>query len=660
MPTERRRVVIRGLAPTVDAGRHPLKRVVGQPVPLGADVFTDGHDHVAAVLQHRRTGARRWREVPFEPVGNDHWTGTFVPDTVGDVEYRIVAWVDHLATWRAHLARKVEAGVDVPMHLLAGADLLRELAGRRRSKGAARLRELADVLGDESQAVGDRVEIGRSEELAAAVAAADPRRNATTSPSLRVHVDRERAAFSAWYELFPRSLGGPDRHGTLRDVQKQLPRIAAMGFDVLYLPPVHPIGITHRKGPNNVLEAGPDDVGVPWAIGGADGGHTAVHRELGTVRDVARLAEVAREKHGIDLALDLAFQCSPDHPWVQEHPEWFRKRPDGSIQYAENPPKKYEDIYPLDFESEDAEGLWEELLAVTRFWVDQGVKVFRVDNPHTKAFRFWEWMIARIREDDPDVLFLAEAFTRPRIMEELAKRGFSQSYSYFTWREHKWEIEEYVREMFHTERIDWMRPNFWPNTPDILPEHLQHGGRPVFVHRLVLAALLNANYGVYGPAFELMEHRARHHGSEEYLDSEKYQLRDWDLDAPDSLAPLLTTINRIRRDHPCLQRNRNLTQHHVDNDALMAWSKCTDDGSDVVLVVVSLDAHHRQAGTVHLDLGGLRLGPDEAFGVHDLLTDQHYGWIGSANYVELDPSLPAHVFHVTPRTPGQHDRPLLL
>jgi starch synthase (maltosyl-transferring) len=383
-----------------------------------------------------------------------------------------------------------------------------------------------------------------------------------------------------------------------------------------------------------------------------------VHPELGTVDDVEALAAAARE-HGIDLALDLAFQCSPDHPWVTEHPAWFGKRPDGSIQYAENPPKKYEDIYPLDFETEDVEGLWQALLDVTLFWVSRGVKVFRVDNPHTKAYRFWEWMIAQVRQDHPDVLFLAEAFTRPRVMEELAKRGFTQSYSYFTWREHKWELEQYVRELFHTERIDWMRSNFWTNTPDILPEHLQLGGRPVFVQRLVLAAFLNACYGVYGPAFELLEGRARHLGSEEYLDSEKYQLRSWDLDDPTSLEPLLTRVNTIRRAHPCLQRNVNLTQHHVDNDAVMAWSKCTDDGDDVILVVVSLDPHHAQSGTVHLDLGGLRLDPDAAFTVHDLLTDRRFGWQGSANYVELSPELPAHVFHVTARTPGVHDQPLL-
>ncbi len=658
MPEERRRVVVRGVRPVLDNGRHPIKRVTGDPVDVTADVFGDGHDRVAAVIQHRAVGARSWREAPLEHVGNDHWAGTFTVGDPGDWEYRVLGWVDHLRTWREHLVKKVDAGVDVPMHLLAGAVLLRDLAGKRRAKSAGRLRELADQLADEGTPAGERIELAFSDEFAAACTAGDPRRYATASPALRVHVDRERGAFSSWYELFPRSLGAPDEHGTLRDVVDELPRIAALGFDVVYLPPIHPIGVTARKGRNNTLTPDPDDVGVPWAIGGEAGGHDAVHPDLGTVADLEHLVAVARDEHGIDVALDLAFQCSPDHPWVTEHPEWFRSRPDGSIQYAENPPKKYEDIYPLDFESSDADGLWQALLDVTLFWVEKGVKVFRVDNPHTKSFRFWEWCIAQVRTEHPDVLFLAEAFTRPRVMEELAKRGFSQSYSYFTWREHKWELEEYVRDSFHTERIDYMRPNFWPNTPDILPEHLQTGGRPVFVHRLVLAAMLDANYGIYGPPYEVLEGTPRHHGSEEYLDSEKYQLRSWDLPDPatatvhdrGSVTGLLRRVNEIRRDHPALQRNRNLTLHHVGNDQLMAWSKCTDDGSDVVLTVVSLDPHHRQGGVVHLDMGGLRLGHDAAFVVDDLLTGQRFHWQGPDNYVELGPELPAHVFHVRART----------
>lgn len=659
-PTQQR-VVVRGLEPVLDGGRHPIKRVTGDTVAVTADVYGDGHDRVTAVLQHRRVGAKAWRDEPFLHLGNDHWAGTFTVGQPGDWEYRVLAWVDHLTTWREHLVKKVDAGVDVPMHLLAGADLLRDLAGKRRSKAAAALRDLADQLGDEDVPQGRRIELAYSDEFVAACDAGDPRRHATATDPLRVHVDRERGAFSSWYELFPRSLGAPDEHGTLQDVIEELPRIAELGFDVVYLPPIHPIGVTARKGRNNTLTPDADDVGVPWAIGGEAGGHDAVHPELGTVADVAELARVARDGHGIDIALDLAFQCSPDHPWVTEHPEWFRSRPDGSIQYAENPPKKYEDIYPLDFETSDPEGLWTALRDVTLFWVEQGIRVFRVDNPHTKSFPFWEWCIAEVRREHPDVLFLAEAFTRPRVMEELAKSGFAQSYSYFTWREHKWELEEYVRDSFHTERIDYMRPNFWPNTPDILPEHLQTGGRPVFVHRLLLAAMLDANYGIYGPPYEVLEGTPRHHGSEEYLDSEKYQLRSWDLPDPatatvhdhDSVTGVIKRVNEIRREHPALQRNRNLTLHHVGNDQLLAWSKCTDDGSDVVLVVVSLDPHHRQGDMLHLDMGGLRLDDDAAFVVEDLLTGQRYHWQGQDNYVELGPELPGHVFHVQPRTTSE-------
>lgn len=659
MIDERRRVVVRGVSPQVDGGRHPVKRVVGESVAVEADAFADGHDHVTAVLQHRPPGGSRWRDVTMTSLGNDRWTASFVTSATGDHQWRIRAWVDHAGTWREHLEAKAAADVDVPMHLAAGAQLLRDMAGDRRSAAAARLRELADELADEDTPVDERVAIGLDERTAAAMTAGDPRRYATDSATQRVQVDQRRAGFSAWYELFPRSLGGPDRHGTLADVHDELPRIAAMGFDVLYLPPVHPIGISHRKGPNNTTVAGPEDVGSPWAIGGEDGGHLAVHSELGTVEDVAELATVARDEHGIELALDIAFQCSPDHPWVDEHPEWFKQRPDGSIQYAENPPKKYQDIYPLDFETDDVEGLWSALRDVFLFWCDQGVRIFRVDNPHTKAFRFWEWCIAEVRAEHPDVVMLSEAFTRPRVMEELAKRGFAQSYSYFTWREHKWELEQYVREMFHTGHIDFMRPNFWPNTPDILPFHLQHGTRATFDSRLVLAALLNANYGVYGPAYEALEGTPVAPGREEYLDSEKYELRHRVLpsvDDPNSVGWLMRRLNRIRREHPALHRNRNLTLHHVDDDMLMAWSKCTDDGGDVVLVVVSLDPHHGRSGTVHLDMGGLRLDDGEAFVVHDLLDDRQYHWQGSANFVARHPGAPAHVFHVRRRDEAARDQ----
>lgn len=669
MKDDRRRVVVRDVRPQVDHGRHAIKRVPGEQVAVSADVFGDGHDEVAAVVQVRPRGRRSWRDTPMVPLGDgfDRWTATFtVEEPLGDQEYRVLGWIDHGASWQHALQKKARAGVDVPVQLQAGAALLRDMVAGAAGEDADRARQVADLLDDEDAPLEQRVALGLTEDTTALLRRVDPRWHATASERLPIQVDRHRARFSAWYELFPRSLGGPDRHGTLADVVDELPRIARMGFDVLYLPPIHPIGETHRKGADNTTTASPGDPGSPWAIGNADGGHLAVHSELGTVQDVAELARIARDEHGIDLALDIAFQCSPDHPWVTEHPEWFRHRPDGTIQYAENPPKKYQDIYPLDFETEDAAGLWQALLEVFLHWCDRGVRVFRVDNPHTKSFPFWDWCIAELRAAHPDVILLAEAFTRPRVMEELAKRGFAQSYSYFTWREHRWELEQYVREMFHSQHIDFMRPNFWPNTPDILPAHLEHGTRATFVARLVLASMLNANYGVYGPPYELLEQAAIIPGrSGDYLHSEKYQLRHRELpdpDEPGTMSNLMKRVNEIRNAHPALQGNRNLTQHHVDDDQLMAWSKAYDGGvapdgtrldPDVVLVVVNLDPHHGRAGTVHLDLGGLRLREGDVFTVHDELSDRTFRWRGSANYVELGTDLPAHVFDVRGPDGGQ-------
>ena len=543
----RRRVVIENVRPRVDDGRFAVKRVAGDVVEVTADVFADGHDAVAAVVRHRREGERRFRETPMHALGNDRHAGAFAVEGLGRHVFAVRGWIDRFATWRDQLGRRVEAGQDVRSELETGAAIIQAAVAAAPPAAAGELagwreRLLADDTGAGAAAALDPA-------LAQLMAAHDPRPHCVDSDlQVTVQVDPPLARFGAWYELFPRSLGG-DRHGTLRDVGRALDRVAGMGFDVLYLPPIHPIGETHRKGPNNAPSARPGDPGSPWAIGAADGGHTAVHRELGTIADVRRLA-AACAKRGIALALDLAFQCSPDHPWVREHPEWFRHRPDGTIRYAENPPKRYEDIYPLDFESEDWRGLWHELLEVVRFWIGQGVHVFRVDNPHTKPFPFWEWLIGAVKRDHPDVLFLAEAFTRPRVMERLAKAGFSQSYTYFTWRNGKHDLEEYLRELTQTDVREYFRPNFWPNTPDILTEPMQTGGRPTFAARVVLAATLSPAYGVYGPAFELVEQRGLRAGSEEYLDSEKYQLRAWDVASPDSLAPLLQAVNAARRAHP--------------------------------------------------------------------------------------------------------------
>ena len=649
----RRRVVVEGLTPQVDCGRFPVKRVVGDEVEVRADVFADGHDAVAAVVRFKHERERRWREARMRPLGNDRFAGTFPVERLGCYRYGVTGWIDRFGSWRGQLERRVAAGQDVRSELADGARLVRDAA----AAGAGAAGDLGGwdarlLSADQSDAVGAALSL----ELGQLMEEHDPRPHAVDSPDVvTIRVDPPLARCGAWYELFPRSLGGEGRHGTLRDVEAELPRIAELGFDVLYLPPVHPIGVTKRKGPNNAPEHGPDDPGSPWAIGASEGGHTAVHPELGSVDDVRRLAGACAE-HDIALALDLAFQCSPDHPWASEHPEWFRRRPDGTIRYAENPPKRYEDIYPLDFECEEWEALWEALLEVVRFWIDKGVAVFRVDNPHTKPFAFWEWLIAEVKRDRPDVIFLAEAFTRPRVMERLAKIGFSQSYTYFAWRHTKHELQEYVRELTETDVAEYFRPNFWPNTPDILTEAMQSGGRPTFAARLVLAATLSASYGVYGPAFELVEHRGLRPGSEEYLDSEKYQLRSWDLEDPGSLAPLVRAVNAARHGHPALQANERLWFHRIENDALVAYSKHTADLADLVLVIVSLDPHYVQSGWLDLPLGDLGIDPGHPFQAHDLLDGETYVWQGPRNYVELDPHRsPGHVFHIRRRLRSEED-----
>ena len=639
------RVVVEHVAPVVDAGRFPVKRVSGEDVVVTADVFTDGKDAVAGRLLHRPPGGR-WSAVALEPLGNDHWTARFTVERLGVHRFTVEAWVDPFRSWLVGALAKIEAGQDVGVDLQIGATLVTEAAERASARAGERLRTTAAPLLD-----GDAEGFAAVADAVAALM--DPladRSAGTVHPECTVLVERERARFSTWYELFPRSAGTtPGRHGTFADVAARLPDLAALGFDVLYLPPIHPIGVSGRKGPDNALTARKGDPGSPWAIGAAEGGHTAIHPELGTPADFRALVAEAQAQ-GMEIALDIAFQCSPDHPWVTEHPEWFRHRPDGTIQFAENPPKRYEDIYPIDFDTVDRDGLWNALKGVFDHWVGEGIRIFRVDNPHTKPFAFWEWALAEIRAEHPDVLFLAEAFTRPRVMERLAKLGFSQSYNYFAWRNAAWELREYFTELTQTEVKEYLRPNVWPNTPDILTEHLQTGGRGVFAARAVLAATLAASYGIYGPAFELCEHEPRHTGSEEYLHSEKYEIRHWDLDRPDSLAPLLGRLNALRHSHTALQTNTTLHFHDVDGDDLLCYSKRSEDGTDVVLVVVNCDPHHVRAGVVHLDLAELGVdgGP---FEVHDRLSDARYTWHGPDNYVELDPAgVPAHVFtlHLPP------------
>ena len=644
------RAIVEAVRPVVDGGRFPAKASGGQPVTVLADVFTDGHDVVAAELAWRaaRPGDRApWQTSPMELIGNDRYGATFVPVQLGRYEYEVRGWVDHGETWRRDTVKKIDAGLDVTSELLSGERLILAMLAAKPKPATADDRDALTQLVTELRA-GDTTSLDDPVWTARFHRAGIRQPIAGFARPMPIDIDPPRATFSSWYEFFPRStVGADERPATLADALDRLDYVAGMGFDVVYLPPIHPIGTTNRKGSNNVTVAADTDVGSPWAIGSADGGHLAVAPELGTVDDVTKLAAACRDRD-MDLALDIAFNCSPDHPWVTEHEEWFKKRPDGSIQFSENPPKKYEDIFPLDFETDDWRNLWTALADVFRFWIERGVRTFRVDNPHTKAFAFWEWAIGDIRAEHPDVIFLAEAFTRPRVMERLAKIGFNQSYTYFAWRQSSWELREYFDDLA-TRTVDYFRPNAWPNTPDILTEQLQTGGRPAFVSRAILAATLSPSWGVYGPAFELLEHEAIREGSEEYLDSEKYQLRHWDLDRDDSLAPLLTRLNEIRRAHPAFMNLETLQFHACDDPGLLCFSKRDITGStEPVLVVVNLDPYERHAGLVDIDLHAIGLEYGSEFDVVDRLGGAAYHWQGNTNFVDLAPwGASAHIFTVS-------------
>jgi len=651
-----RRVVIEHFSPVVDGGRFAVKRVRGESVEVEADVFTDGHDAVSCDLIYRCEDESDWHRSAMTAEANDHWRAAFRVDRLGRWQYAIIAWVDPLLTWRADLAKRQAAGQDLAVDLLRGAELVQAHAARAGGEDAQRLAAWGRALAAARAPPAERARQAQDQALyELARRYPDPAQTLQHAP-LTLEVERERARYSTWYEMFPRSAGAvAGVHGTFADCEARLPYVAAMGFDVLYLPPLHPIGRTERKGANNTPSRSPQDPGSPWAVGAEEGGHMAVHPQLGTLAQFRQLVARAADL-GIEVALDIAFQCSPDHPYVRAHPEWFLKRPDGTIQYAENPPKKYQDIYPFHFETPAWRELWTELLRVVEFWVEQGVRIFRVDNPHTKPFAFWEWLIARVRHTHPDVIFLAEAFTRPHIVYRLAKLGFSQSYTYFAWRNTCHELVSYFRELSAAPVRDFLRPNLWPNTPDILTEYLQFGGRPAFMIRLTLAATLGASYGIYGPAFELMEHQAREPGSEEYRDSEKYQLRHWNLDREDSLRDLISRVNRVRRENSSLQSDRGLTFHHTDNDTLLAYSKRAADGSDAVLMIVNLDPHHTQSGWVQIDLAALGLEPSQAFQAHDLLSGSRFLWQGARNFILLNPEIaPAHILRIRRRVRTERD-----
>ena len=645
----RRRVIIEGISPAVDGGRFPVKRTVGDHVRVEADIFTDGHDAIAASLLARREGSDEWVEIPMRAIvnGNDRWAATFRVGEMGRYAFKVQGWVDHFETWHRDLLKRIKAETDTTVDYLIGADLVAAAAERAQGSEAAWLRERSELLRYATEPVKHR-SLATDEKLHDLVLQYPDKRFATESGrEYIVVVDPVIARFSAWYEFFPRSAAQEvGKHGTFADCEKRLPYIAEMGFNVVYLPPIHPIGVNFRKGRNNNPQSEPGDCGSPWAIGSAEGGHKAVHPELGTI-DEFRYFVAKAKKLDLTVALDIAFQVAPDHPYVREHENWFRKRPDGTIQYAENPPKKYQYIYPFDFESEDWAGMWEELKSVFDYWIDQGVTIFRVDNPHTKAFSFWEWVIPAIKREHPEVLFLAEAFTRPKIMYRLAKLGFSQSYTYFPWRNAKGETTAYLTELAQTPVREFFRPNQWPNTPDILTEFLQMGGRAVFGIRLLLAATLGSSYGIYGPAFELMEHVPVRRGSEEYLDSEKYEIRHWSLEEPNSLKPLITRVNAIRKANEALQTDWGLKFHFSENEQLICYTKESEDRSNLILTVVNLDPHHTQWGFVTLPLGELEIPQDRGYEAEDLLTGERYLWNGPRNYVELNPNKqPGHILRI--------------
>ena len=652
----RKRVVIEGVKPEIDGGRFPVKRTVGDWLRVEADIVTDGHEVIAAQLLFRREQDADWQTAPLQPLVNDRWQGEFKVQELGRYRYALQAWVDWFSTWQRDLQKKVDAGQDVAIEFLVGAGFIEEVQGRAPKAAARKLGEWTKILRGE-RGLEEKLEAALDPELTRLMGRYPDKRFITLhDKNLAVVVDPVQARYSTWYEMFPRSCSAVSgRYGTFKDCEARLPYIAGMGFDVLYLPPIHPIGRAHRKGQNNQPEAEPGDVGSPWAIGAAEGGHKAVDPNLGTLEDFRHFVARAREVN-LEVALDIAFQGSPDHPYVREHPAWFRWRPDKTVQYAENPPKKYEDIYPFDFETEDWQELWEEFKGIVLFWIEQGVRIFRMDNPHTKPFHFWEWLISEIKRDYPEVFFLAEAFTRPKVMYRLAKLGFSQSYNYFAWRNTKWELTQYLTELTRTEVREYFRANLWPNTPDILTEYLQFGGRPAFMIRLVLAATLGASYGIYGPPFELCESQPREPGSEEYLNSEKFELKHWDIERPDSLKDFIARVNRIRRENAALQQDWNLHFYPIDNEQLICYAKFGEDRANILLMVVNLDPHHTQGGWLELPLGELGLDPGQPYQVHDLLGEARFLWHGPRNYVELDPKMaPAYIFRLRRRVRTERD-----
>ena len=634
------RVVIENVQPQVDNGLFPAKFTIDDLIRVSADIFGDGHDHIRAQVLYKKEASESWSILELKHQTNDNWAASFQVTEKGFYFFTIRAWIDHFETWFDGFKKKAGAALDVRVELMEGSAFLKKIG-----KGDPYFQSLAVQLSDPSK-YSEAVQRVLSPTFSKIVHEHPLIEHETLfEKESKIIVEFKKANFSAWYELFPRSASLRGEHGTFTDVVRLLPRIASMGFDILYLPPIHPIGHVNRKGKNNNVRAEPGEPGSPWAIGSHEGGHKSIHPELGSLSDFKRLITESKKLH-IDIAMDIAFQCAPDHPYVKEHPQWFRHRPDGTIQYAENPPKKYQDIFPFYFENEDWKNLWDELRSVFEYWIEQGVKIFRVDNPHTKPIRFWQWVIAEINRKHEDIVFLSEAFTRPKIMASLAKVGFTQSYTYFTWRVNKDEIIEYINEIVHSGSRYYFRPNFWPNTPDILPFHLQHQGENIFIIRLALAATLSSSYGIYGPAFEFYDNQPVS-GREEYLDSEKYEIKKHDWKKTNRMTDIITLINRARKTHPALQSTWNLQFCNIQERNLLAYLKATDDLSDIFLIVVNIDPNQRHSGFVQLPLDRLKLSNQINIKLHDLITDEHYTWTQEWNYVELDPfKMPFHLFKV--------------
>ncbi len=649
------RIVIEKVTPQIDEGRFPVKRVIGERVVVRANVFADGHDEVKADLLYRMSSQPDWQKLPMKPLGNDAWIASFSIEEQRDYFYTVRGYVCEFSSWCHDLKKKVDAGNDVKVDLHIGSRFVTETAHRATGEEKQKLLKWADALAH-PQSIPAALKLAFSEELYRFMEEhLDLNKSVVYPKELAINVEQPKAAFSSWYEFFPRSWGNqPGVHGTFKDCERILPEIAKMGFDIVYLPPIHPIGNAFRKGKNNATKCSAGDPGSPWAIGSAEGGHKAVNPLLGTLEDFRSFVKKAKAL-GLDVALDIAFQCSPDHPYLKEHPSWFKWRPDGTVQYAENPPKKYEDIVPFNYDTDDRLGLWEELKSIFVFWAEQGVRVFRVDNPHTKPFLFWDWAISEIRKEYPDTMFLAEAFTRPNIMYRLAKGGFTQSYTYFTWRNTKKEFQDYLNELAQTEAAEFFRPTFWPNTPDILADHLQHANRPAFIMRAVLASTLSSNFGMYGPAFELCVNEPLP-GKEEYVDSEKYEIKKWDWNTPGNIKDVISRLNQIRRENPAMQTTRNVRFCTIHNEQLLAYYKATGDLSNIILVVVNLDPRHTQGGILEIPLDRLGIAKDQPYAAHDLLTGAKFTWQGEKNFVELNPTKSmAHIIHLTKNLPQDQD-----